>query len=88
MAAAPPEIAFSAMEHAITFEPAVVRTLRGLRLPVVAINPDDKPTDIDALRRHGVDTVLMSGVGHFPMMEDPSTFNCLLDETVQQFIDS
>ena len=84
MAAAPPEIAFSAMEHAITFEPAVVRTLRGLRLPVVAINPDDKPTDIDALRRHGVDTVLMSGVCHSPMMEDPSTFNRLLDDTVQQ----
>ena len=70
MAAAPPEIALSALEHAITFEPAVARTLRGLGLPVVAINPDDKPTDIDALRRHGVETVLISG--HFPMMEDPS----------------
>lgn len=85
MAAAPPEIALSALEHAITFEPAVVGALREIRAPVVAMNPDHKPSDIEALQRNGVKTVLMSGVGHFAMMEDPSTFNRLLGETVQEF---
>jgi hypothetical protein len=28
----------------------------------------------------------MSGVGHFNMMEDPETFNLLLEETVQEFV--
>ena len=54
MAAAPREIALSALEHAITFEPAVRAGLRKIGVPVVAINPDYKPTDVEALRRHGV----------------------------------
>jgi pimeloyl-ACP methyl ester carboxylesterase len=52
---------------------------------VFAINPDYRPTDIEALRKHGVATVLMPGVGHFPMMEDPVTFNRLLGEVIEGF---
>jgi len=85
MAAAPREIALSALEHAITFEPAIRAGLRKIGVPVVAINPDYKPTDVEALRRHGVKAVIMSGVGHFLMMEDPETFNRLLAETVKDF---
>ena len=88
MAAAPREIALSALEHAITFEPAIRAGLRKIRVPVVAINPDYKPTDVDALRRHGVKAVIMSGVGHFLMMEDPVTFNRLLGEAVECLADS
>jgi pimeloyl-ACP methyl ester carboxylesterase len=85
MAAAPPEVALSAIEHAITCEPAIVAALRDIAAPVVAINPDYRPNDVEALQRHGVKAVLMSGVGHFPMMEDPDTFNRLLAETIVQF---
>jgi sigma-B regulation protein RsbQ len=56
--------------------------LRQLTAPVVAINPDYRPTDVQALQRHGVSTVLMRGVGHFLMLEDPQRFNRLLDETI------
>jgi hypothetical protein len=28
----------------------------------------------------------MSGVGHFNMMEDPETFNRLLEETIREFV--
>jgi hypothetical protein len=52
---------------------------------VVAINPDYRPTDVEALQRHGVKTILMSGVGHIEMMEDPRTFNRLLRRTIQEF---
>ncbi len=85
MSAAPPEIAIDALEHAISNDPAILAGLRGLTAPVVAINPDYRPTDIEALRRHGVKTVLVSGVGHFLMMEDPDTFNRLLGETIEEF---
>lgn len=85
MSAAPPEIAVDALEHAISNDRAILAGLRELTAPVVAINPDYRPTDIEALQRHGVKTVLMSGVGHFLMMEDPHTFNRLLSETIEEF---
>ena len=85
MSAAPPEIAVDALEHAIGNDRAILAGLRKLRAPVVAINPDYRPTDIEALRRHGVKTVLMPGVGHFVMLEDPDAFNRLLNETVEEF---
>jgi len=85
MSAAPPEIALDAMEHAISNDPAILAGLRELTAPVVAINPDYRPTDSEALQRHGVQTVLMSGVGHFLMMEDSHTFNRLLSETIEEF---
>jgi pimeloyl-ACP methyl ester carboxylesterase len=85
MSAAPPEVAIDALEHAIGNDRAILAGLRELAAPVVAINPDYRPTDIEALRRHGVETVLMSGAEHFLMMEDPDTFNRLLNETVEEF---
>jgi hypothetical protein len=30
--------------------------------------------------------MIMSGVGHFNMIEDSETFNRLLEETVQEFV--
>lgn len=86
MSAAPPEVAVDAMEHAVTNDDAILAGLRELTAPVVAINPDYRPTDIEALRRNGVKAVLMSGVGHFMMMEDPDTFNRLLGESIEEFV--
>ena len=83
MSAAPPHVALEAIRHAVSNEAAATAGLRELALPAVAINPDDGQTDVEALRRHGVRTVLMPGVGHFPMMEDPEAFNRLLDKAVE-----
>jgi pimeloyl-ACP methyl ester carboxylesterase len=62
-----------------------VASLRELSVPVVAINPDARPTDSESLRRHGVRTLLVSGVGHFLMLEDPDRFNRLLREVIEEF---
>lgn len=78
MAAAPPAVALEALAAARSFEREIPRALRELGLPVVAINPDDGRTDIESMQRHGVRVVLMPGVGHFPMLEDPERFNGLL----------
>lgn len=82
MSAAPPETALDALHHSISNDGPIVERLRELTLPVVAINPDDGSTDIESLERYGVNTVLVPGVGHFLMMEDPNAFNVALGEAI------
>jgi pimeloyl-ACP methyl ester carboxylesterase len=43
------------------------------------------PTDTESLGRYGVSAVTMPEAGHFPMMEDPGTFDRLLAEAVEGF---
>jgi pimeloyl-ACP methyl ester carboxylesterase len=85
MSGAPPEIAVGVMEHAVANDDAILAALPELQAPIAAINPDYRPNDVEALKRHGVKAVLMPGVGHFLMMEDPDTFNRLLGETIEDF---
>ena len=84
MSSAPPAVALPAMEAAISYDREMPGALRALGLPVVAINPDRPPSDPVALARHGVALELMSGVGHFPMLEAPARFNELLTKTVER----
>ena len=83
MSSAPPEIAIDAFEHTIANHGHVLQVLPHVSAPVVAINTDFRPVDAEALRQHGVaDVVVMPGLGHFPMMEDPERFNRTLAEVV------
>jgi pimeloyl-ACP methyl ester carboxylesterase len=86
MSAAPPEIALPAMEAAMSFDREIPAALAELKLPIVAITPDDPPGDIPSMRRHGIEVVSMSEVGHFPMLEDPGRFNALLRGVVDRFL--
>jgi pimeloyl-ACP methyl ester carboxylesterase len=83
MSSAPPEIAVDALFHAFANEGPVMAALARLAVPVVAINPDYRPTDSASLRRYGVETVIASGVGHFLMLEDAPQFNALLAEVLR-----
>jgi len=83
MSAVPPDVALSAMEAAWTFGAAVPALLGELRLPVVAMIPDNPSTDPESLGRFGIEVVLLPGVGHFPMIEDPQTFNDQLLKAVK-----
>lgn len=78
MAAAPPDVALSAIRSSFQHAREVPDLIDELGVPVVAINPDDAPTDVESMRQHGANVVIMSGVGHFLMMEDPDRFNDLL----------
>lgn len=62
-------------------------SFRDLHVPVRLINSDYNPTNVDAGREatSSFEVVLMSGVGHFVMMEDPDTFNRLLGAIVEEF---
>jgi pimeloyl-ACP methyl ester carboxylesterase len=88
MSTAPPEVALPAMESAWTFGTTVPGMLRDLGIPLAAINPEVPATDMDSMRRNSVEVVLMSGVGHFLMMEDPVRFNECLARVVGTFASS
>ena len=60
--------------------------LRVSKVPRVAINAEAwRPTNLAAAKDYGIEVKLMSGVGHFVMLEDPLTFNRHIMEAVHQF---
>jgi pimeloyl-ACP methyl ester carboxylesterase len=83
MSSAPPDVALGAVAHAQHYSREMPRALQELGLPVIAINPDNAPTDVASMRRYGVEVMIMPGVGHFPMMEDPARFNRLLATAIE-----
>jgi pimeloyl-ACP methyl ester carboxylesterase len=85
MSSAPPKIALGALEATWNYSRNVPAILSELQLPLVSINPEDSSTGIESMRRHGVDVVLVPGVGHFFMMEKPQEFNTCLVQVVKGF---
>jgi pimeloyl-ACP methyl ester carboxylesterase len=82
LAAAPVDVALDAMRHALAYEAVVPAALLALTVPVTAINPDYRPTDVESLARHGVTTRIVAGAGHWLMRENPAAFNRQLDEAI------
>ena len=80
---APPAIAVACLEAADSYDAAPA--FEALPVPIRAINADLFPTDRAANRRHApqFDLVLMKGVGHYPMLEDPDRFDGLLARVVR-----
>jgi len=78
----PPAIAVSALRNNWLYDSAP--GFDAVKVPIVAVNGDRFPTNFDANRRHApqFDAVIMKGVGHYPMLEDPARFGALLDEAL------
>ncbi len=57
---------------------------RAVKVPVRAINSDAQPTAVEANRRYfdDFDVEVMPGVGHYPMLEQPESFNEALRRAV------
>jgi len=89
MSSAPPEVGVSAIESiSIYWNDKLTRALQQVQAPVRCINSGRYPTDIEAGSRYASSfaAVDMPGVGHFVMIEDPETFNRLLEKTVAEFV--
>lgn len=89
MSAAPQQVGLGAVEALLNYRNSeLTRALQQVRAPIRCINSDRNPTDVEAGRRYAssFEVALMSGVGHFVMLEDPETFNRLLDEAVAEFV--
>jgi pimeloyl-ACP methyl ester carboxylesterase len=84
MSSAPPDIALAAMYHSFSYNNVMPHTLEMLKLHVIAINPDNAPTDTASMTRYGVDVMIIPGVGHFVMMDDPPRFNRILENAIDR----
>ncbi len=82
MASAPPDIALDALRHAFSNDGAILAALPELAAAGRRDQPRLPPFGRPALGRYGVELVTMPGVGHFLMLEDPDTFNRLLQEAI------
>lgn len=87
MAAATQDATLGSLGYALNRHPAILAALAELTAPIVAINPDVAPTDVESLRRHGVEAIVLTGVGHFLMLEDPKQFNPVLATTLASYFD-
>jgi pimeloyl-ACP methyl ester carboxylesterase len=83
MSSAPPAVAVSAMYNLFTNAHNIPAALDQLKLPVVTLNSDMKPTDHESLAKHGVKAFVLPDSGHFPMFEDPPRFNRSLDSVIK-----
>ncbi len=86
MSLAPPSIALSAMESSFGHSREIIHDFEELKLPVIALNPDNEPTDMDSMRQYGIEVVIIPGAGHFAMMEDPERFNELLEVAIRKIL--
>jgi pimeloyl-ACP methyl ester carboxylesterase len=84
MASAPMKVGASSIEYSFKYAKEIPGALAELKLPVIAINADNGPTDVASLARHGVKAVVMPGVGHFLMLEDPKRFDELLASAIEE----
>jgi pimeloyl-ACP methyl ester carboxylesterase len=78
----PREIALSALRETWSYDAA--RGSDAVKVPIVAVNADKFPTNFEANRRHApqFDAVIMKGVGHYLLLEDPKRFGDHLEEAL------
>jgi pimeloyl-ACP methyl ester carboxylesterase len=83
MSSAPPKVGIGAMKGTSDYD--LPKALEKIKAPVRCINSDYRPFDLEAARKHSpsFEIVFMSGVGHFVMLEDPETFNSLLEDIIE-----
>ncbi len=82
----PAAIAVACLEAAFGYDAAPA--FEAMAGPIRAINGDRFPTEREANRRHApqFDLVLMKGVGHYLMLEDPDRFEPLLARVVRDIV--
>ncbi len=64
----------------------LAKAIARVKVPIYGISSDYAPYDLEAAKQHAPSfkLTLMSGVGHFVMIEDPATFNRLLEEIIRE----
>jgi pimeloyl-ACP methyl ester carboxylesterase len=86
MGSAPPDVAIPAAEYLFGHTSQVRRTLQKMDIPVVLIQADYKPTNVEAAERCGISVEIVSGVSHFLMLEAPDAFNHRLEKSIKDLI--
>jgi pimeloyl-ACP methyl ester carboxylesterase len=62
--------------------------LTSVKVPVIAINADYQPTEVEIFRKYvpGFEAKIISGTGHLVMWDAKDEFNRLLEESIQEII--
>lgn len=78
----PPEIGVPVLEQSWRHDPRPL--LKQIHVPIVAVNADKFPTRLDHARQYApqYDALIVKGVGHYLMREDPAAFNAQLARAV------
>jgi pimeloyl-ACP methyl ester carboxylesterase len=86
MSAAPPEIAINVVENYLRVNP--VDMLKEVKIPIRAINAEKPVTEVETNKKYATsfEVRLMPNVGHLVQLEDPTTFNRLLHEIIEELI--
>ncbi|HEU4510241.1 MAG TPA: alpha/beta hydrolase [Pyrinomonadaceae bacterium] len=81
--ARPPEPAITILKAIFSYDAAPA--LREVKVPIRAINANLRPTNLTVNRKYApqFNVVVMEGLGHYPMLEDPVAFNRHLAEFLQ-----
>lgn len=91
MAAAPPEVALSALEQMLAgiVSGEARAAFAGIEAPIIAINADIWPTDTEGNRqlRPGFEAVIMDNTDHFLHMAEPEAFNKKLESVIAGLLD-
>jgi pimeloyl-ACP methyl ester carboxylesterase len=71
----PPELGMPIFKAASQHDP--IPSLRAIKAPIRAINSDLYATNLEGNRKYApqFEALIMKGVGHYPMLEDPVRFN-------------
>ncbi|HEX5882941.1 MAG TPA: alpha/beta hydrolase [Pyrinomonadaceae bacterium] len=79
----PPETALAILSAIFAYDAAPA--LKEIKVPIRAINSDRVPTNVEANRKYApqFDVAIIKGIGHYPMLEEPASFNQLLAEILQ-----
>jgi pimeloyl-ACP methyl ester carboxylesterase len=86
MASAPADVGIGAFKSLMSYDAAAA--LEKIRIPIRCINADRWPTNVEGNKKlaYSFDVKYMPGRGHFVQLEDPATFNRLLDETIGEIV--
>ena len=86
MSADPPETGLNSFYAVGKYDARAA--LDGLTVPIVAINADKWPTNETGNKElvPSFEVILMRGLGHFPHLEDPDTFNTNLFDAVRGIV--
>ena len=89
MAAGSPEIGLATMEALARYQTQAAAAVAAANVPMRGIYAAKFPVNVAAARRHAksFEAVIMPGVGHFLMQEQPYTFNAQLERAIRALLE-
>lgn len=77
-----PEVSIAVLRESWAYD--ALPALGAIQAPIRAVNADRFPTNLAANLRHmaGYEAFIVSGTGHYPMLEDPAGFEAALERAL------